>query len=200
MTVLYVRTSTIEKQDTALQVKDLEAYAHTHGLQIDKIYEDKGYTGTNMVRPSLAELLRDAKSKKFNRLLVWKLDRLGRSLREILAMIAHFEECGVKLVFLKDNIDLTTPVGKFITQILGAVGEFEAAIIKERVIAGVRHAQKHGTKSGKPFGRIRIRNDEAIRNCYLIKKSYLKVAKALQIPIGQVRRSIEEQKRCTPLK
>ncbi len=201
---LYVRTSTSDKQDTAMQVESLRAYAVSQGWLVVKVYEDKGYTGKNVKRPALQDLLTSIRrdpivnygqgrtSLGFEIILIWKFDRLARSLKELLNMIQTFDDRGLKLVSLKDSIDMTTPHGRLMMHIVGAFGQFEADIIRERVQAGVDHALNHGTKSGRPFGAKRIRDDEKIRALYAIHKSYKKVAKILMISRSMVVRSIKE--------
>lgn len=190
-TALYVRTSTSDKQDTKMQIDELRSLAKIKELSAIKVYEDKGFTGKNMKRPSLQLLLDDIKSNKIDYLLIWKFDRLARSLQELLFMISLVDKYNVKLISLKDNIDMSTPQGRLMLHIIGAFSQFEADIIKQRVKAGVDHARRHGTKSGLPFGRKRLRNDSLIKACYNELHSYSKVASKLKIPRSTVVRSVK---------
>lgn len=149
---LYLRVST-DDQDTKIQRSDLEAFCNAQGWPIVHIFEDKGFTGSNMKRPALERLLSTV--IPIDIVLVWKFDRFARSLNELLQMLKHLESRGIKFMSLKDSVDLTTPQGRFMMQILGAFAEFEASMIRERVRAGMKHAQKHGTSTGNPIGRKR---------------------------------------------
>jgi DNA invertase Pin-like site-specific DNA recombinase len=92
----------------------------------------------------------DAKQRKFDVLLVWKLDRFARSLRHLVNALAEFEALGIAFVSLRDNLDLTTPSGRLMFQIIGAMAEFERALIQERVRAGLRNAVAKGKRLGRP--------------------------------------------------
>ncbi len=189
ISAIYVRTSTSDKQDTQMQIDELKAYCAYNKLQIVKIFEDKGFTGKNMKRPALKELL--SSLPEYECILIWRFDRLARSLKELLFMISEIDNSGVKLVSLKDNIDMATPQGRLMMHIIGAFGQFEADIIKQRVQAGVDHAKAFGTKSGRAFGRVRLRNDALIQQTYALNKSYRKTARMLNIPISTVARSVK---------
>jgi DNA invertase Pin-like site-specific DNA recombinase len=94
--------------------------------------------------------MNDAKRRKFDVVLVWKLDRFGRSLRHLVNALAEFESLGIAFVSLSDNLDLSTPSGPLMFQIIGAMAEFERALIQERVRAGIRNARAKGTRIGRP--------------------------------------------------
>jgi DNA invertase Pin-like site-specific DNA recombinase len=147
-TAIYIRVSTLE-QSTDLQRQDLLNLAKARGWDDIAVYEDNGKTGTNGNRQQLQYLLADCRAGRVKRVLIWKLDRLFRSLRHLITTIHEFETLGVELVSLKDQIDLTTPSGRLMVQIIGAMGEFEAALIKERVKAGLKHAKSRGVVLGR---------------------------------------------------
>ncbi len=129
---IYLRVSTLD-QDTALQLRDLMEYVQARGWQVFRIYEDK-ITGTHANRKMLKELQADARQRKFDILLVWKLDRIFRSLKDCINGLQEFADLGVEFVSLKDTgIDMTTPSGKLLLHILAAFAEFEASIIRMRV-------------------------------------------------------------------
>jgi DNA invertase Pin-like site-specific DNA recombinase len=92
----------------------------------------------------------DAHQRHFDAVLVWKLDRFGRSLRHLVNALAEFEALGVAFVSLRDNLDLSTPSGRLIFQIIGAMAEFERSLIVERVKAGMRNAKAKGRRIGRP--------------------------------------------------
>ncbi len=146
---LYLRISTVD-QSTELQRRELLAFVESRGWEVHSIYEDKA-TGTNDKRPQLQALLRDARERKFDVVLCWKLDRFFRSLKGMVVTLQEFEELGVEFVSLKDQLDLTTSAGRLMTHILAAFAEFEAGIIRERVRAGIANARAKGKKLGRPY-------------------------------------------------
>jgi DNA invertase Pin-like site-specific DNA recombinase len=146
---IYARVSTKDKgQDVSMQTKELERFAGARSWQVTDSYVDEGISGSKDSRPQLNRLMADARLKKFDAVLVWKLDRFGRSLRHLINAIAELEALGVKFISLRDNLDLTTPAGRLMFQIIGAMAEFERALIQERVKAGMRNA----LAKGKPIG------------------------------------------------
>ena len=189
-TAIYVRTSTSDKQDTTMQVNDLKAYAALHGHTIKHIYEDHGYTGTNLKRPALKLLLRELPKKQFDSIIIWKFDRLARSLKELLELIQLFDDSGVKFISFKDNVDLSTPLGRLMMQMIGAFGQFEAAMIRERVQSGVDNAKRNGTRSGRPFGAKRKYDYAQIKAAYAANPHIPQVAKRMGIPQSIVARVV----------
>lgn len=149
---LYARVSTVgHGQDVGLQVDELRQAAAQRGWTITSEYVDDGVSGTKASRPALDRMMADAQGGRFDIVVVWKLDRLARSVIHLLDMTESWREWGVGLVSLRDaNIDTTTPSGRFVLQILGAVAELERGLIQERVIAGVRRAQAAGRHCGRP--------------------------------------------------
>ncbi|MBL7672050.1 MAG: recombinase family protein [Bdellovibrionaceae bacterium] len=145
---IYLRVSTLE-QSTELQRRELEQFAQARGWQIVQFYEDKA-TGTNSNRPMLRELMRDARQRKFDVVVCWKLDRFFRSLKDVITTLAEFNELGIEFISLKDHIDLTTASGRLMMHLLAAFAEFEAALIKERVRAGLSNAKAKGVRLGRP--------------------------------------------------
>jgi DNA invertase Pin-like site-specific DNA recombinase len=145
---IYARVST-KDQSTELQIKELRVMAQLRGWEVTAVYNDEGRTGTNTKRPAFQEMLKAARSREFDILLVWKLDRFARSLNDLIINLRDFQEIGIEFVSLKDNLDLTTSTGRLMTQIIGAFAEFEASIIKERVNAGLRNAKAKGIKLGR---------------------------------------------------
>ncbi len=109
-----------------------------------------GVSGSKEKRPELNKLFVDAHRRRFDIVLVWKLDRFGRSLRHLVNSLAELETLGVDFVSLRDNLDLATPSGRLMFQIIGAMAEFERALIQERVKAGMRNARAKGRRIGRP--------------------------------------------------
>jgi DNA invertase Pin-like site-specific DNA recombinase len=148
---IYARVSTANNgQDPALQTRELYEYAEHRGWQIVREYVDRGVSGSKDSRPALNELLADVHQRKCDIVLVWKLDRLGRSLRHLVNTLAELEARGVAFVSLRDNLDLSTPSGRLMFNVIGAMAEFERALIQERVKAGMRNARAKGKRIGRP--------------------------------------------------
>lgn len=146
---IYLRVST-QDQSLDLQRTELTRFAKARGWRIHRVYEEKA-TGTNEKRPQLQALMRAAQAREVDIVLVWKLDRFARSLKNLLTALQEFEALGVTFVSLKDNLDLSTPAGRLMAQMIGAFAEFEASLIKERVVAGLREAKRKGVQLGRPL-------------------------------------------------
>lgn len=145
----YIRCST-ELQNTELQRREILEYCDRRGWQVYRLYEDFGLSGTNGNRPALKEMLRDSKSKKFDVVLCFKMDRLCRSLRDLVMTLQELNEMGIEFVAIRDQIDLTTASGRLMTHLLGAFAEFEANLIRERVMSGLQNAKAKGKTLGRP--------------------------------------------------
>jgi DNA invertase Pin-like site-specific DNA recombinase len=147
----YVRVSTSNgQQNPEVQLNDMRPFAESRGWHLVESYIDQGVSGSKDSRPALNRLMADAKQRKFDVILVWKLDRFARSLKHLVVSLAEFESLGVQFVSLKDNIDLTTASGRLMFQIIGAMAEFERSLIQERVKAGLRNARAKGKRLGRP--------------------------------------------------
>lgn len=147
---IYVRVSTANHgQDTEVQARELREYASRRGWQIVEEYADF-VSGAKERRPALDRLVRDARYRKFDAVLCWKLDRIGRSLKHLVNLLGELEGLGVALVSLSDSLDLTTPQGRLMFQIIAAMAEFERSLIQERVRAGLRNARAKGRRLGRP--------------------------------------------------
>jgi DNA invertase Pin-like site-specific DNA recombinase len=148
-TALYARVST-PIQDPEMQLRELREYVARREWTVAGEYVDAGICGATESRPQLNRLLADAHQRKFDAVLVWKLDRFGRSLKHLVVTLADLEALGLAFVSLRDNLDLTTPSGRLMFQIIGAMAEFERALIQERVRAGMRNARAKGKRIGRP--------------------------------------------------
>lgn len=144
---IYCRVSTeeqsIEKQEAACR-----EYCAREGHDIFAVYKDDGVSGMKTSRPAFDQLLVDMRSRKFSCVMVTKLDRIGRSLQHILALVEEFCKKGINFIAITQNIDLLSPAGKFQLQMLGAFAEFERNIISERTKEGLKYAVGTG-KRGK---------------------------------------------------
>jgi DNA invertase Pin-like site-specific DNA recombinase len=148
---VYARVSTLNRgQDVDMQLIDMRKQIESKGWNLFKEYVDRGVSGSKSSRPQLDKLMRDAADKKFDAVLVWKLDRFGRSVRHLVNAIAELESFGVAFISLKDSIDLTTAQGRLMFQIIAAMAEFERELIRERVKAGMANARTKGKQIGRP--------------------------------------------------
>jgi DNA invertase Pin-like site-specific DNA recombinase len=141
---LYARVSTFNNQDPEMQLAELREYAARRGWQIVEEFIDLGVSGCKESRPALNRLMSDACRRRFDAILVWKIDRFGRSLKHLVNALAELAALGVAFISLRDNLDLSTPSGRLMFQIIGAMAEFERALIQERVRAGLRNARAKG--------------------------------------------------------
>ena len=155
--VLYLRVSTLD-QTTANQERELRDIADRMGCGIVKVYKDHGISATRGrdKRPGFDTLCRDATKRQFDVIMAWSVDRLGRSLQDLVGFLSELHALGIELYLHQQGLDTTTPAGKAMFQMLGTFAEFERALIQERVVAGMARAKAKGTKSGKPIGRPAI--------------------------------------------
>lgn len=148
-TALYARVSTHDKgQDPEVQLRELREYCTRRGWDVTNEYVDT-CTGSKDRRPALDRLMVDAKRRQFDVVLVWKLDRFGRSLRHLLNSLAEFDALGISFAAYTNQIDTTTPAGKLMFSMLGAFAEFERDLIRERVRAGIAHRRSKGLRVGR---------------------------------------------------
>ncbi|GGI29426.1 recombinase family protein [Pedobacter mendelii] len=184
MKIGYARVSTAD-QNLDLQFNALTDYGCT------TIYQEK-ISGKNTDRPELKNLL--ATLRKGDQVVVWKMDRLGRSLRDLVDLVAVFNEKGVNFVSLHDHIDTTTATGRFTFNIFASLAEFEREIIRERTKAGLVAARARGKKGGRPSGLSPEKLQLAMTALDLHetgKYSILEISKRLQIPIATCYRYIK---------
>ncbi|MBZ5686291.1 MAG: recombinase family protein [Acidobacteriia bacterium] len=147
---LYARVSTLNNQHPEMQLAELREYAGRRGWQIVEEFTDQGVSGCKESRPALNQLMAGACRRQFDAILVWKIDRFGRSLKHLVNALAELAALGVAFISLRDNLDLSTPSGRLMFQIIGAMAEFERALIQERVRAGLRNARAKGRRLGRP--------------------------------------------------
>lgn len=148
---LYLRVSTAD-QTVENQRRDLTAVAEMRGWKIVQEYADEGVSGAKgrEGRPRLDAMMKDAQRRKFDVVMCWAMDRLGRSTIDLIRAAQHFEACGVDLYFDKQQIDSTTPMGKFVFVIFAGIAELERETIRGRVIAGIARAKAQGVRCGRP--------------------------------------------------
>ena len=183
---IYSRVST-QDQSCELQIRELKEFAERRGWNVVAVFEEK-MSGTTVNRPQLKQLQKLVAERKIDVVLTWKLDRLFRSLRDLLSVLQDWSDLGVEMVSLRDNIDLTTSTGRLLMQIVGAFGEFEAALVRERVRAGVENARKKGVKLGRPALQLDVGKVRDLRSQGLPIRA---IALELGISVGSVQKAIK---------
>src|SRR5215472_2202101 len=148
---LYARVSTTNNgQDPEVQFRELREYCERRGWTVSGEYVDVGISGTKVKRPELDRLLADGHRRRFDAVVVWKFDRFARSVSHLLRALETFQALGIEFVSLSEQLDTSTPTGKMVFTVLGAVAELERSLIVERVKAGLRNAKAKGRKLGRP--------------------------------------------------
>lgn len=184
---IYTRISTAD-QDASLQVAELEQYITARGWQVAGTYQDV-MSGSKVSRPALNRLLGDVISRKVDVVLVWKLDRFGRSLVDCLNNIRTLESHGVRFIATTQGLDTDqqNPASRFLLHVLGAAAEFERSLICERVSAGMKAARKAGKTMGRPR---RIFNRNEVRELRKAGMSIAKISREMGIGVGTVARTL----------
>ena len=154
---LYLRVST-DDQSTERQERELTEAAARMGHEVVEVYADNGVSGAKgrNRRPAFDRLHRDAARRKFDVVMAWSVDRLGRSLQDLVGFLSELHALRMELYLHQQGLDTATPAGKAMFQMMGVFAEFERAMIVDRVKSGLRLAKLRGTKSGKPIGRPRV--------------------------------------------
>ena len=186
---LYARVSTAD-QHNAIQIRELTDYLERRGWELAGTYQDT-MSGAKASRPGLDRLMADARQRRFDAVLVWKLDRFGRSLVHCVGGIQELSSLGIRFIATSQGLDTdeNNPASKLLLHILAAVAQFERELIRERVSAGMRSAKSKGTRSGKAIGRPRRVFDRSevvrLREGGL---SVAKIARQMQVGLGTVAR------------
>lgn len=148
---IYARVSTTAHgQDVSMQTRELREFAEARGWQISGEYIDVGVSGAKDSRPELNRLMADAHKRRFDVVCVWRFDRFARSVSHLLRALETFKALGIDFVSYSEQMDTSTPTGKMVFTVLGAVAELERSLIVERVKAGLRNALAKGKKLGRP--------------------------------------------------
>jgi DNA invertase Pin-like site-specific DNA recombinase len=188
---LYLRVST-DKQTVQNQREALAKVATARGWDIVTEYNDAGISGAKGrdQRPGLDTMLKDASRRKFDILATWAIDRLGRSLSDLLATMQHLGACGVGLYIDQQNIDTTTPAGKLMFAMVGAFAEFERSMIVSRVNAGLRRAVAAGVVLGRP--KMPEAKADKARKALKAGATMIEAAKASGLSVGSVHKISSE--------
>lgn len=159
---LYCRCSTKNDQRPEVQITELSRYAESRGWTIDPdhIIVDEGLSGRNPNRPGLNKLLNLARARKIDCIVIMKLDRLFRSLKNMVVTLEELNEIGVQLVSQKENLDMTTSAGRLMIHLISSFAEFEAELARERTIIGLEYSRSKGVRLGRPAS---VKYDEIIK-------------------------------------
>ena len=184
---IYLRVST-SKQETGNQRRELEAVAVRSGWQVVKVYEDAGISGAKGrdQRPGLDAMLKAVNAREFDMVAAWSVDRLGRSLTDLLSILQGLHDKGVDLFLHQQGLDTSTTAGKAMFQMLGVFAEFERGIIRERVNAGLARARANGTKLGRR--RVKPSVEERIHELRKGGMGILKIGREVGVGTSVVQR------------
>ena len=183
---IYARVST-DKQSTENQLLELRDLCNKLGYTIVQEYTDNGISGAKSRdgRPALDLLLKDATRRKFDMVMCWSIDRLGRSLQNLVEILNELQALKIDLYFQQQGMDTSTPSGRMIFSVFGAIGEFERNLIRERVIAGQQRAKANGVKLGRP-----TKMNDGMRSAVKILREkgmgIKQISRELQIGVGTV--------------
>jgi DNA invertase Pin-like site-specific DNA recombinase len=195
---IYVRVSTTNRtrdgngfeQNPEVQEVPLRQLAQQRGWTLTRVYSDR-LSGANENRPGLRSLMDDARRGLFDVVLVWRFDRFARSIEQLVLALAEFKALGIDFVSCQEALDTSTPMGKAMFTIIGAMAELERNVIRERVVAGIEYARRHGTKSGNAIGRPkRIFDRGEVVRLRASGLSIEKIAGQLRLGVGTVVRVI----------
>src|SRR5450755_1458373 len=152
---IYARVSTVNHgQDVSLQTRELRQFAEARGWVVAGEYIDSGVSGAKDSRPELNRLMTDAHKRRFDVVCVWKFDRFARSVSHLLQALETFKALGIEFCSFSEQMDTSTPTGRMIFTVLGAVAELERSLVAERVRAGLRNARAKGRRLGRPRAEV----------------------------------------------
>ena len=183
---LYCRVSTTH-QTSENQLRELRAVAERIGYEIVSEFIDNGISGakSRKDRPALDEMMKLATQRKFEMVMCWSIDRLGRSLQHLVEILNELQAMKIDLYFMQQGMDTTTPSGRMIFSVFGAIGEFERNLIRERVIAGQQRAKAAGVHIGRPT-KMNDGMRSAIKVMHESGMSIRQIAKSCKVGIGTV--------------
>ena len=190
---IYARVSTPDGkgQSPEMQLRELREHCERRGWQMVGEYVDR-MTGSKDSRPELNRLMADAHKRRFDVVIVWKFDRFARSVSHLLRALETFKALGIEFVSFSEQLDTSTPAGKLVFTVLGAVAELERSLIIERVRAGMRNARATGKRIGRPpRTQLSMETRTAIAGCYANEKTSLRaLAKRFGTSLGTVQRCV----------
>jgi len=196
---IYVRVSTTNRarggdgfeQNPEVQELPLQQMVAQSRWSVASVYSDR-MSGAKEDRPGLKRLMQDARRGQFDVVVVWRFDRFARSIEQLVLALAEFKALGIDFVSCQEALDTSTPMGKAMFTIIGAMAELERNVIRERVVAGLEYARQNGTKSGNAIGRPKRIFDRA--EVVRLRESGLsieKIARQMDLGVGTVARTIQ---------
>ncbi len=196
---VYVRVSTANKsrqgdavvfdQNPEVQEQPLRDLVAQRGWAVHHVYSDRA-SGAADSRPGLDALMGDARRGAFDVVIVWRFDRFARSVRQLILASEEFRSLGIDFISHQETLDSSTPMGKAMFTFIAALAELERSLIKDRVIAGLEYARRHGTESGRPIGRPKAVFDRsAVARLRAEGKSWGQIALILHTSVASVRRA-----------
>jgi DNA invertase Pin-like site-specific DNA recombinase len=194
---IYARVSTTNHgQDVGLQTRELRQFAEARGWTVAGEYIDAGVSGAKDSRPELNRLMADAHKRRFDVVCVWRFDRFARSVSHLLRALETFKALGIDFVSFSEQMDTSTPAGKMVFTVLGAVAELERSLTVERVRAGLRNARAKGKRLGRP----RVTVDAAkIAGLRATGASWQTITRQLGISAGTAKRAFYSLSKNPPL-
>ena len=186
---LYARISTYDQQTLPMQISAMEQYALKKNWIIKTRVEEKG-SGVSH-RPEREVLLQSARNHELDIILVWRLDRWGRSVTDLLNTLQELEKLGVGFVSITEELDFTKPTGRAMAGLIAIFSEFEREILRERVKAGIAHARKKGKRHGRP--RIKDRKVKKVKELFQENLSKAEIARRVKISRTSVRRILQQR-------
>jgi DNA invertase Pin-like site-specific DNA recombinase len=184
---VYARVSTIGNgQSPEMQLRELREFGDRRGWVVAAEYVDMGISGSKEKRPELDKLMADAHRRRFDAVIVWKFDRFARSVSHLLRALETFNALGIAFVSLSESLDTSTPAGRMVFTVLGAVAELERSLIAERVRAGLRNARAKGKRLGRPR---KIVDAFRIATLRAQGKSWRKIARQMECSARTARRA-----------
>ncbi len=184
---IYARVSTTNGQDPEMQLRELREYCERRGWTIAGEYVDTGISGAREKRPELDRMMADAHRRRFDAVVVWKFDRFARSVSHLLRALETFKALGIEFVSLSEQMDTSTPTGKMVFTVLGAVAELERSLIAERVKAGLRNARAKGKRLGRPQVAVDIAKVKALR---AQGRSWRQISLEMEVGRGTIQRAL----------
>jgi DNA invertase Pin-like site-specific DNA recombinase len=184
---IYARVSTANNgQDPTMQTRELKEYCGRRGWTVAGEYVDVGISGTKENRPELDRLMFDAHRRNFDTIVVWKFDRFARSVSHLLRALETFRAQGIEFVSFSEQLDTSTPAGKMVFTVLGAVAELERGLIVERVKAGLRNARAKGKRLGRPKKVVAAATITKLREQGIV---WREIARELGVGVGTLYRA-----------
>jgi DNA invertase Pin-like site-specific DNA recombinase len=174
-----------------MQIRELHEYCGQRGWYVAGEYVDSGISGAKDSRPELNKLMADAHRRRLDAVVVWKFDRFARSVSHLLRALATFDALGIAFVSLSEQMDTSTPMGKMVFTVLGAVAELERSLVAERVRAGLRNARAKGKTLGRPRSVIDVGR---VTQLYVEGRSIREIAKTLGVSRSLVHKTIANLK------